>query len=101
ASQKTKQEAMKFLLHFVGDVHQPLHVEDLAVGGNQICVKWKGRAHNAEEYYDDHPSDDHSDRIHTVQSKSRIKPFEDDTCPPWVKCKNLHAVWDSSMIEEM
>jgi hypothetical protein len=33
-------EALKFLLHFVGDVHQPLHTEDTCTGGNGIVVKW-------------------------------------------------------------
>jgi hypothetical protein len=36
-------EALKFLVHFVGDVHQPLHVsyaDDR--GGNQIKVTWFG-----------------------------------------------------------
>src|ERR1700761_6224714 len=93
---------MKFLLHFVGDVHQPLHVEDLATGGNQICIKWKGRATNTPEYYEEHASDNHDDRVRSGQSRSRINPFKDDgTCPPWIRCKNLHQIWDTSMIEEL
>ena len=50
--------ALRFLAHFIGDLHQPLHVghpEDW--GGNKIRVKWLGEA------------------------------------------TNLHAVWDSKMIE--
>ncbi len=53
-----KWQALAFYIHFVGDVHQPLHVgrrEDL--GGNKITVTWFG------------------------------KPTK------------LHAVWDSSIIE--
>ncbi|KAK7468446.1 hypothetical protein VKT23_002959 [Stygiomarasmius scandens] len=34
------QEALKFLDHFIGDVHQPLHVEAEALGGNEIDVTW-------------------------------------------------------------
>ena len=33
---------MKFLLHFIGDIHQPLHAEDLARGGNDIPVTFDG-----------------------------------------------------------
>jgi S1/P1 Nuclease len=94
---------MKFLLHLVGDIHQPLHVEDLCTGGNQVCVKWKGRTTNTPEYYEGHASDDHSDRFHSGQAKSsRVNPLkENDHCKPWPKCRNLHQVWDSSMIEEL
>lgn len=35
---ETRQEALKFVLHFVGDIHQPLHVEDAYRGGNEIHV---------------------------------------------------------------
>lgn len=33
---KDRQEALMFLIHFVGDLHQPLHVEDAYRGGNLI-----------------------------------------------------------------
>jgi hypothetical protein len=35
------EEALKFVVHFVGDLHQPMHlgrVDDL--GGNKVMVKW-------------------------------------------------------------
>lgn len=51
--------ALKFLLHFIGDVHQPLHTEAEDRGGNSIAVEW-GR-----------------------------------------KRTNLHAVWDSMIIEKL
>ncbi len=38
-----KSQALKFIIHFIGDIHQPLHtgrVEDN--GGNKIDVKWQG-----------------------------------------------------------
>jgi len=33
-----KRNALRFAVHFVGDVHQPLHTVDEAQGGNQIMV---------------------------------------------------------------
>eukprot|EP00897_Mesotaenium_endlicherianum_P002093 jgi/Mesen1/1911/ME000143S00961 len=43
-------EALMFLSHFVGDIHQPLHVGFTGdLGGNTIHVKWFGRAHNLHE----------------------------------------------------
>jgi hypothetical protein len=33
-----KIEAIKFAVHFIGDIHQPLHTVDEAQGGNKIAV---------------------------------------------------------------
>jgi hypothetical protein len=38
ASPEQKIEALKFAVHFVGDIHQPLHTVDEAKGGNDIKV---------------------------------------------------------------
>jgi S1/P1 Nuclease len=38
APKQDRVEALKFLVHFVGDVHQPLHAVDEARGGNDIKV---------------------------------------------------------------
>ena len=35
-------EALKFLVHFLGDITQPLHDEAEALGGNLINVTWDG-----------------------------------------------------------
>jgi hypothetical protein len=42
--------ALKFLVHFVGDLHQPLHAVDTAAGGNGITVTAFGSANCS---YDD------------------------------------------------
>ncbi|KAG8901228.1 hypothetical protein FRB99_005469 [Tulasnella sp. 403] len=39
-------EALKFLVHFIGDVHQPMHTEDKAKGGNGIMARWQGTKRN-------------------------------------------------------
>jgi hypothetical protein len=55
-----RQLALRFIVHIVGDLHQPLHVGRPGDrGGNDVKVKWFGR----------------------------------DT--------NLHAVWDTALVEEM
>ena len=38
APQQDRIDALKFLVHFVGDIHQPLHAIDEARGGNDIHV---------------------------------------------------------------
>lgn len=44
--------ALKFLLHFIGDVHQPLHTEAEDVGGNSIKVRWNKRHTNLHSVWD-------------------------------------------------
>lgn len=52
-SREKKIEALKFLVHFVGDVHQPLHVsyaEDK--GGNDIHVRFFNQSTNLHTVWD-------------------------------------------------
>lgn len=44
--------ALRFLLHFVGDIHQPLHTEALSRGGNSIQVEFMGRHANLHSTWD-------------------------------------------------
>lgn len=41
-----------FLIHFIGDVHQPLHTESLDRGGNEINVHFKGHKTNLHSLWD-------------------------------------------------
>lgn len=45
-SAEQRAEALKFIVHFVGDVHQPLHDENLKLGGNEIDILWDGKKQN-------------------------------------------------------
>jgi hypothetical protein len=49
-SNPVRLEALKFVVHFVGDVHQPLHAIDEAAGGNQIKVVLFGSATCGENH---------------------------------------------------
>lgn len=44
--------ALRFLIHFVGDIHQPLHDEALEVGGNDIDVTFDGTSTNLHHIWD-------------------------------------------------
>ena len=46
------KEAMEFLIHFIGDITQPLHDEAELVGGNDIAVTWDGAATNLHACWD-------------------------------------------------
>jgi hypothetical protein len=47
-----QQKALKWVIHFLGDVHQPLHVENIAVGGNLINVTFNGANTNLHAIWD-------------------------------------------------
>ncbi|MEA2602620.1 MAG: nuclease [Acidobacteriota bacterium] len=53
ADRQSKADALKFLVHFVGDVHQPLHVGRRADrGGNEIIVLWFSEPSNLHSVWD-------------------------------------------------
>ncbi len=44
AEREDRIEALKFLVHFIGDIHQPLHVSYADnLGGNTVKVSWFGK----------------------------------------------------------
>jgi hypothetical protein len=42
ATRDQRAEALKFIVHFVGDIHQPLHAVKEAKGGNGVHVRFLG-----------------------------------------------------------
>ncbi|MCB9170867.1 MAG: S1/P1 nuclease [Flavobacteriales bacterium] len=53
ASVPQRREALKFLVHLIGDLHQPLHVgrgDDK--GGNTVQVQWMGHGSNLHRVWD-------------------------------------------------
>jgi hypothetical protein len=66
--------ALAWVTHLVGDIHQPLHAGKAKDrGGNLTCVTWKGQ-----------PS-----KLVTIGDR------------PQCSGENLHAVWDSKIIQEV
>jgi hypothetical protein len=47
-----RQNALKYVLHLIGDLHCPLHVESLARGGNDIAVLYQGQKTNLHFVWD-------------------------------------------------
>ncbi len=53
SSADDRKHALKFIIHFIGDMHQPLHtgrVDDN--GGNKVIVKWLGFNMNLHQIWD-------------------------------------------------
>lgn len=54
SSMEEKQQAVKFITHFVGDIHQPLHVgKETDRGGNSVKVKWFNADTNLHHVWDE------------------------------------------------
>jgi hypothetical protein len=67
---RAKREALKFAVHFVGDIHQPLHTVAEDFGGNAIPVQIAMRGRKCT-------------------GVCQIKPY----------ASNFHAAWDVDLIE--
>jgi len=51
--ERQRLEALKYLVHFVGDIHQPLHVSDNSDrGGNDVVVTFQGYPTNLHAVWD-------------------------------------------------
>jgi hypothetical protein len=54
AQHLAKVEALRFLIHFVGDLHQPLHAADRRdKGGNNLIVMLNGKRSNLHRVWDE------------------------------------------------
>jgi hypothetical protein len=52
-TKRQKTEALKFIVHFVGDMHQPMHVSHAEdKGGNTIQVNFDGKGTNLHSLWD-------------------------------------------------
>ncbi len=53
SSREDRIVALKFLVHFIGDIHQPMHTGRLSDrGGNEVDIRWMGRATNLHSIWD-------------------------------------------------
>lgn len=70
ASPDKRKEALLFLIHFVGDIHQPMHAVAEAAGGNQVKVMFLASDHCGEYMCNLHGVWDTSLIEHTRRSES-------------------------------
>lgn len=82
---------LKMLVHFIGDLHQPMHIgrkEDK--GGNDIQVRWFGRGTNLHSVWDSKMIDDYNmsytDLANNVEALSRkqITQIAEGSVVDWV-----------------
>ncbi|BDC99214.1 S1/P1 nuclease [Persicobacter psychrovividus] len=86
-----RQEALRYIIHIIGDIHQPMHVghkEDL--GGNLVKVKWFGHKSNLHRVWDSDMIDNTQlsytelSRHVGVPTKAEIKNWQSSSVEQWV-----------------
>jgi hypothetical protein len=105
-SRKDRIEALKFLVHLVGDAHQPLHCIDRHdKGGNTRLVFYPGRqmASNLHTTWDSLILEDHmgtarnlpySDQLNAAITPEQAKEWSKGTPEDWVNESHLVAIKD-------
>ena len=90
-SREKKVEALKFIVHFVGDLHQPMHIsraEDQ--GGNKIQLNYEGQGTNLHSVWDSKLIEtqglDFQQLATTVDhaSAAQIKQWQNDPLVKWM-----------------
>ncbi|MGB3151978.1 MAG: S1/P1 nuclease [Maribacter sp.] len=92
SSRADKVFYLKFLVHLIGDLHQPMHVGRLEdKGGNDIQLQWFGRGSNLHKLWDSNMIDDYgmsytelADKLPKI-SKEEVKELQEGTVLDWVE----------------
>lgn len=87
-----KQQAIKFLTHLVGDIHQPLHVgKENDRGGNNVKVKWFNEETNLHHVWDESLVEfqklSYTEYVEMIDHATpvEIKKWQADDIAVWVK----------------
>jgi hypothetical protein len=93
-----RMEALQFLVHFIGDLHQPLHcTDDHDRGGNEIAVSFLGSRENLHTVWDTSIINallvrDPELARHLRETAQRMRPPKEGTITEWAL--ESHAVAD-------
>jgi hypothetical protein len=99
-SQAQKEEALKFIIHFVGDMHQPMHVSHAEdKGGNTIELSFEGEDTNLHALWDSKLLD------HEGLSYDKLADKFDHATPQqiakWQSDPVIIWAWESYQISEI
>lgn len=92
STEEDKKFYLKFLVHLLGDLHQPMHVgraEDK--GGNDIQLQWFGRGTNLHRVWDSNMIDDYGMSFTEIAnnlpvlSKNETKKIQEGDVFDWVE----------------
>jgi hypothetical protein len=86
-----KAEALKFLIHFIGDAHQPMHVSrEEDKGGNTIQLRYEGKGTNLHSLWDskliDHEGLNNAEMTtqYDLATPEQIKKWQSDSPMQWM-----------------
>jgi hypothetical protein len=95
-----KNEALKYIIHFVGDIHQPMHISNKAdLGGNKIQVNYNERGTNLHTLWDSKLidrqglSEEQMAAQYDNASVGQIKAWQSDPMIEWL--------WESYLISSI
>ena len=99
ATTGARLEALKFLAHFLGDLHQPLHcADDNDRGGNDVQVKWFGKKLNLHSLWDSGIVDkaglsnaDFADELLNAVKPEKVAALQVGTVVEWAEAAHLVA----------
>jgi hypothetical protein len=86
-----RREALLFLVHFVGDMHQPLHSSDNKdQGGNKVPVHFGDRPSNLHSLWDSSllsklPKEDELFPIYSAESIKHARKWDKGTVEDWAE----------------
>lgn len=92
-----KSEALKFLIHFVGDAHQPMHVsraEDK--GGNTIQVRFDGKGTNMHSLWDSKLID--HEGLSNIEMAKQYDWANADQIKKWQADSPMQWLWESYQV---
>jgi nuclease S1 len=92
ATREDRAEALKFVVHFVGDIHQPLHAVAEAQGGNEIHVRFLGSDQCGRYGCNLHGVWDSSLIQHSGMSRDEYAQHEEEL----IKAEKLETVAESN-----
>ena len=96
-TKEEQAEALKFLIHLVGDAHQPMHIsraEDK--GGNTIQVQFDGRGTNLHSLWDSKLLDKQG--MSDVQMSKELDNATPAQIKKWQSEDIIHWIWESYQI---
>ena len=90
-----RAQALRFVLHWFGDVVQPLHTENLDRGGNEHVVTYAGRKTNLHSVWDTAMPKG------IVEGKEWWEPGMNDTSAAWLWASELSEGYDGDDEEKL
>ncbi|VVA17985.1 PREDICTED: endonuclease [Prunus dulcis] len=77
-------QALLFLSHFIGDIHQPLHVGFTSdKGGNTIDVHWYTRKQNLHHIWDDNIVETAEERFYDSNAEELVDAIKQNITTEW------------------